>query len=308
MLFDAAQALENQPMARSAVNLALDQDVDWPNPDMTHGRAGLGAALLHLWESTRDDRLLNAAIRTGDSLLDTAELCGAHLYWQTPPGFPSVFSGRRFLGYAHGIAGIGQFFSALEKATGYLRFHQATADIVATLMSSGIRSRDEVDWPQQPSPEAPAVSYPYWCHGASGIGTFLVRRYADSRSEVLLPFIRGAAEAVLSARWKSGVGYCHGLAGNGDFLLDIAQALGDAAYLSGAWDIARVLMDRRVMHRSELTYADEAGAVTTSFGGGTGGILSFLLRLRFGGPRILMEIIPNTASTKEYRTGRQRPG
>ena len=34
----------------------------------------------------------------------------------------------------------------------------------------------------------------------------------------------------MAAKWRSGVAYCHGLAGNGDFLLDAGDFLGDSRY------------------------------------------------------------------------------
>ena len=292
VLFDAGRVLGDQEMIDTAADFTLKLDTDWPNPDMTHGRAGLGATLLHLWRLSQDIRFLQAAILIGDSLLASARKSEAGIYWQIAPGFSSIFSDHRFYGYAHGIAGIGHFLAALGSATGYSRFHEAANEIVASLLSAAVTMQGETDWPQEPTSKG-FRSRPYWCHGASGIGTFLIRRYANLHDERLLPIIRGAVAAVVTARWRSGIGYCHGLAGNGDFLLDVADALGDETYLARARSLAGVLLDRRVMHRNELTFADETGAITPGFAGGTSGVLSFLLRLKLGGPRILMEELPS---------------
>ena len=54
--------------------------------------------------------------------------------------------------------------------------------------------------------------------------------------------IDGAARTVMAAKWRSGVAYCHGLAGNGDFLLDACDLLGDSRYRFWAADLASVLL------------------------------------------------------------------
>ena len=92
----------------------------------------------------------------------------------------------------------------------------------------------------------------------------------------------GAARAVMHHKWRIGLAYCHGLAGNGDFLLDLRRALPPPG--------------RRTLPRSCGPSACGVAGVTCSatsparswrdFNVGLGGILAFLLRLRLGGSRM----------------------
>jgi hypothetical protein len=90
-------------------------------------------------------------------------------------------------------------------------------------------------------------------------------------------------------RWRTGTAYCHGLAGNGDFLLDLAQLLGDRRYKSWAEDLAAIVWSKRIMREGYATFGDDPTALVADFNVGLGGILAFLLRLRRGGPRIWLD-------------------
>ncbi len=93
---------------------------------------------------------------------------------------------------------------------------------------------------------------------------------------------------MMAAKWRAGVAYCHGLAGNGDFLLDAGEFLGDGRYRLWAADLASVLFDRRVVQEGLCTFGDQPGPRPPDFGVGLAGVLSFFLRLRHGGPRLWM--------------------
>ena len=102
---------------RSTWRLRLQPD--WPGPDITHGRAGLGLTLLHFHQVVGDGRLLAAAGRCADSLLgDVERNASGTIGWRTPTGFRSSFSGRTFYGFAHGTAGIATFLLAMAQASG----------------------------------------------------------------------------------------------------------------------------------------------------------------------------------------------
>jgi hypothetical protein len=92
----------------------------------------------------------------------------------------------------------------------------------------------------------------------------------------------------MAAKWRSGVAYCHGLAGNGDFLLDAGDILGDNRYRLWAADLASVLFARRVVQDGLCTFGDQPGVRTPDFNVGLAGVLSFFLRLRHGGARLWM--------------------
>src|SRR5262249_2741027 len=113
------------------------------------------------------------------------------------------------------------------------------------------------------------------------------RLYARTGERRFLLAAEEAARAVMITRWKVGTAYCHGLAGNGDFLIDLAQVTGNEEFLSCASSIGHLLWARRVDQNGAAVIPDETGeAVTGGYGAGAAGHLSFLVRLRDQGPRL----------------------
>jgi hypothetical protein len=288
----AADALEDEALRRVAVDSAMRQPVDWPNPDVTHGRAGLGLTLLQLWRRTGDDRLLAQAGRVADTLVRDAEIeRDGSTTWRTPDGVASTFAGKRFHGFAHGTAGVAMFLLELGRATGRdecLGIAQGAAD---TLLAAAVTRDGTTSWGS--SPEEPGPGLPYWCNGSAGVGTFLLRAYQDFGDDRLLPVLDGAARSIMAAKWSSGISYCHGLAGNADFLLHAADVLAEPAYRVWAEDLAALLESRAVWDGGRLALTDVPGRIAADFAVGTAGCLSFLLRLQHGGPRLWL---PETRS------------
>jgi len=119
------------------------------------------------------------------------------------------------------------------------------------------------------------------------VGTFLVRLYAADGDIVYRDLSVGAARAVMQRRWNSGTAYCHGLAGDGDFLLDLAQVTGSPVHRRWAGELAFTLYDRRVYRNGCAVIPNETGTeITAEFGTGLAGHVAFLLRLRYGGSRM----------------------
>jgi class IV lanthipeptide synthase len=88
---------------------------------------------------------------------------------------------------------------------------------------------------------------------------------------------------------------CHGLAGDGELLLDVAAAAGEPQYADAAWSIAAQLWDLRVRRDGRWLVPDESRTGTgVDYGVGTSGAAAFLLRLLHGGRR------PRTADDVPY--------
>jgi hypothetical protein len=111
-----------------------------------------------------------------------------------------------------------------------------------------------------------------WQHGRDA-------RYAELAAQ--------AAVAVRRSRWHAGTAQCHGLAGDGEFLLDLADALGEERYRDWAAELAVGLQVRHTLRAGRVVVPDEMGNdVVADFGTGLSGVVAFLLRLRHGGARL----------------------
>ncbi|MFD0572789.1 lanthionine synthetase LanC family protein [Kitasatospora gansuensis] len=291
-LLDAAEALGDAELARRAVKLAQDVPIRWPNPDVCHGAAGAGFLQLRLHRSTGDATYLGRAADCAATLLASAEREPYGLTWPVPKGFDSVFAGAGQLGYAHGVAGVGAFLLATGEVTGDQRILDGAAEAVRTLAAT-VRQDGAAAWWPQGAGDPPHVRLAHWCSGSSGVGSFLVRYWRATGDETAHRLALAAGQAVLDARWHSGVSACHGLAGNGEYLLDLAEATGEQRFRTGAEELAGLIAARAVRRDGRLVLPDETGLSSTpAYGTGTSGPLAFLLRLRYGGPRLWLDPQP----------------
>ncbi|WP_093716816.1 class IV lanthionine synthetase LanL [Actinacidiphila alni] len=285
-LYDAARHLGDDTLAEHATDLALSLPVVWPNPDICHGAAGSGLAHLKFWQATGRPEFLDRVAECAGSLAAAADRTADRVIWQVPPDFDSKLAGIRHLGFAHGVAGIGAFLLAAADATG----DSAALDLAVTAGDTlaaeaergqvGARWRSDVD-------EKPGTGLIYhWCSGSSGVGTFLLRLWRATGDERHLTLAREAAQSVRAAAWTSPTAVCHGLAGDGEFLLDLAAAQPDGPYRAWAEDLATVLYARHaVVGGLRLVPDENATTFTAGYQTGTAGVISFLLRLDHGGPR-----------------------
>ncbi|MEA2192076.1 MAG: hypothetical protein QOI73_2197 [Solirubrobacteraceae bacterium] len=203
------------------------------SPDVFHGAAGRLLIHLLLWDETQDPAALRDATRMGDVLLERREGGPGAARWRIPQGYADL-SQKCHLGYAHGAAGIADALLDLFEATAELRFADAALDATSWIVGQARPVLDDgsgLGWPQtENGPPHP----PFWCHGATGIGRLLLHAarlgMLSDADDVLA---RTAAAVAQGARW-SGPTLCHGLAGNLEFLLDVALATGDGRYRDDA--------------------------------------------------------------------------
>ena len=283
-LLDAGLGLGDDALVRSAVHLARQVPVRWPNPDVCHGVAGAGLTQLRFWEATDDEEFLGRARQAADALVAAAQHRDGIVLWPVPHEFPSAMAGLVHYGFAHGVAGVGAFLLAAGRATGdarYLDLAQAAAD---TLASVAELHHGGAYWPIGPDA---TTRMTHWCSGASGVGSFLVRMWRHGGHSRFHDLAARAAVAVHRSRWHAGPAQCHGLAGDGEFLLDLAEASGERRYHEWADELAANMYARHALRHGRMLPPDDTGTnLTAAFGTGLSGALAFLLRLRDGGPRL----------------------
>lgn len=283
-LYEAGEFLEDPGLVAHALDLVRALPVRWPNPDVTHGSAGSGLAHLHLWYATKEPDLLDRALVTADSLVEsTLRTADGHVYWRVDPTFNSTLAGMTYYGFAHGVAGIGAFLLAAAEASGRDDLHAAAVEAGESLVAATVRRGGITYWPNDVSGPSESDLRYHWCSGASGVGTFLWRLGRATGDERYLGLAHEAAATVRQGRWFSGVAACHGLAGNGEYLLDLA-ADGDGPYREWAEEIAACLYAKHVRRGGRAIPAD-GSEVNLDYAGGLAGVVGFLLRLEYGGPR-----------------------
>ncbi len=283
VLLEAGQLLRDQRLVDLAEELAHRLPLRWPNQDISHGAAGAGLAQLKFFEVTGRTDYLDRADLAAGAVASAAGYVDGRLMWPIPKEFPSQLAGARHFGFAHGVAGVGAFLLAAGRTIGDQRYLDLAVNAAATLAATGERDGGAAYWPAAPGGQRRT----HWCSGSSGVGTFLLRAWQHTGDQQYKELAMQAATAVQRARWQAGSSQCHGLAGDAEFLLDLAQVLNQSRYQTWARELAGCVYARHAIRDRRMIPPDDTGtAVVPDYGVGLAGVLALLLRLRDGGPRM----------------------
>ncbi len=286
-LLEAALELGSSITYEKALSLARSIAPVQAVPDITHGSAGIGLSFLRFWEGTGENWFLDRACEVGEHLQSSAIQYLEHgLVWQIPPGTDSAMAGKVYFGYAHGNAGIIHFFTLLYKTTNELKYLEVAEKAAQTLVSAVEIANGCAYWAFGPGEPTKWV---HWCNGSSGIGSALLRLYKVTQKETYIKLCRQAVNSVMGSRWRSPLVQCHGLAGNGEFLLDMFLVLREEEFLLKASKLADIIYSRRLVMGDQILFPDETGMrLSADYGIGFTGVASFLLRLSTLSPRFMM--------------------
>ncbi|MFI0988616.1 class IV lanthionine synthetase LanL [Streptomyces exfoliatus] len=281
-LYDAGRAVDDRALIDHALALALAPQESTPSHDITHGSAGSGLAAVHLWHRTGDPRFAERVADAADRLAAAARRDPSGVSWPVPAEAVAEEAGKRYLGFAHGTAGIGCFLLEAAAVTKNPEHRELALAAGELLVTHAVTVGDAAQWPAQAT-DVPTA--PYWCHGSAGIGSFLVRLWRATGDPRFRDLAVGGTRAVVERASRAAATQCHGLAGNGDLLLDMAEATGDPAHRARAEELARLIVSERSHRGSHVVFPNEYGDVSTSWSDGSAGILAFLLRVRHTEPR-----------------------
>lgn len=284
-LHDAALTLDDPELSARARAFALRIPLEWDNPDVCHGLAGAGLAQLHLWHATGDPRFAERAARCADNVLRRTAAADGGVDWPLGPEHRRELAGSALYGFAHGVAGNAAFLLAAGRDLGRPELVDVAAGGGYALCAVAERRGDIAVWPKGPG-RTERMGLDFWCNGASGIGTTLVRLWRATGEPLFREYAERAARAVYADRWRVGTGACHGVAGNAQFLLDVAELTGDAGYRARAAEAAFCLSARAARRDGRLLVPDDTlREFCVSYQVGLAGALDLLLRLAHGGGR-----------------------
>ncbi|MFF0204559.1 class IV lanthionine synthetase LanL [Streptomyces sp. NPDC005017] len=284
-LYETGRVLDDRALTDHALALALAPQQPGPHRDITHGLAGGGLAAVHLWHRTGDPRLAALVADEAERLAAAATPEAHGVSWPAPVEAVAGEAGKRYLGFAHGTAGIGCFLLAAATATDSQQYRDLAVAAGEALAAHAVTVGEAVHWPAQAG-DMPTA--PYWCHGSAGIGSFLLQLWQTTGDDRYRDLATGAARAVMERASRAPLTQCHGLAGNGDLLLDLAAATGDPAHRAGAEAMARLIAAERSHRGSHVVFPNEYGEVSTGWSDGSAGILAFLQRTLHTDSRLWM--------------------
>lgn len=249
------------------------------SPDLFNGTAGRLRAHLGLWRACGDARQLEAALVAGEHLIRQAEpTLEREVCWRMPlrSEYGSA-KGKTYLGYAHGAAGVADALLDLYEATGESRFVEsarAGARWILRHASATLEADAGRDWADEPRGQRTGA---LWCHGAAGVGRFFLHCALLDEFDGALEIASRAARTVAATRW-CGPSQCHGLAGNGELLLDMFAATGASAYLDGANALAQLAAAFALATPRENLVDEDPFGFGDDFMQGKAGVAEFFLR------------------------------
>lgn len=280
-LLRAGQVLNNATLLDQALQQGrLVASLPFASPDLFNGTAGRLRFHLWLWKALADPEQLQAAYEAGEELLSSAtESSPTEICWRIPEGY-STMSGDAFLGYAHGAAGIADVLLDLYEETQQERFLSAALSAARWLRRQTLPMLDDgsgLGWSEK---EGGQVRGAYWCHGSAGVGRFFLHAAQLNVFAGATDLAERAARAVAGGNRACNPVQCHGLSGNIEFLLDMAQVTGKQMYRAVAFELAELLCAFAVEQPGKLLWPSESPTIfTPDYQVGYAGILLALLRL-----------------------------
>ncbi len=263
------------------IELTANHPLRFESPDLFWGAAGWGMAQLRFHLEYGEDSFLQNAVAAGRHLIQSAIRSSEGWNWPV--------DGDVSYGLAHGGSGIALFFLYLHLATldpEYLEVGRSALafDIANTspMEGNGLTLRMKA---------SSRTVVPYWRWGAAGLGTAVVRflkvvgesEYRDVLDKLIVDADR--KYTIFPSRF-------FGLAGLGDFFLDMAQ-LDDGRdaemYIEKARKAAAGILLFQVQRPTGIAFpGEELMRLSCDYGTGSAGILLFLHRLIHGGPSPFM--------------------
>jgi hypothetical protein len=278
-LIRAGEVLGDQAMVADGLNRArCAAEIPHHEADLLLGAAGRLRFQVWVWRRTNNPTDLKTAESTARWLIENAfERNDIEGYFWRSHRVPA--DSPPFLGYGHGIAGIGDALLDLYRFNHDPTLWAVIERIATTLHNTAvpILEGQGVNWHKM---LGDGIMLDRWCHGAPGIGHFLLNLtdFDDS------PRLRNLTRACLDTT-AYGSAYltpclCHGLAGSIELLLHGIQTTGDPhdwCHIRRLWGL---LDDFRDIHPTGISWRNhhfQSGdsALMT----GSGGVLLCLLRL-----------------------------
>jgi len=282
--------------------------IEWSSTaDVISGGAGTGLFLLYAYHETGDKAWLGLAAQAGSRLIELGRPENGGLKWAMDPAFP-----RLMPNFSHGTAGIAYFLTALHRETRRAEFLGAALAGARYLLSvadtDGGRCLVFHD-----EPDNKGLYYLGWCHGPVGTARlfFLLARVTGDAS--WLDWVRRSANGLLQSGipehetpgfWNN-AGICCGLAGVGEFFLDLHAELGDEAYLDFAKRVGSRLLAKATVEDGRMSWVQAEHRTRpdfvfaqTGYMQGAAGIGTYLLKMAAAGRAMRRVVFPDTPFTR----------
>jgi lantibiotic modifying enzyme len=267
----------------------IGRGVEWSTvTDIISGSAGTGLFLLYAYRELREKAWLDLAEKAGRRLIELGKPKNGGLDWAMDPEYP-----RLMPNFSHGTAGVAYFLAALYMETRKKEYLDASL-AGAKYLQSIAKTEGDICLIFHHEPEGKDLYYLGWCHGPVGTANLFFRLYEITGDKIWLDWVRKSARGIIlsgipekeTAGFWNNDGLCCGLAGVGDFFLNIYSVTKDKAYLDfcrrvTAKLLAKATVEGRSMNWIQAEHRTQPNllAAQTGLMQGAAGIGLFLLHL-----------------------------
>ncbi|NJO66110.1 MAG: protein kinase/lanthionine synthetase C family protein [Leptolyngbyaceae cyanobacterium RM1_405_57] len=256
---------------------ARRHDTLWQSPNVLHGAAGYGLACLNLWQKGAGNEFLDEAVQVGKYLFASCVSDERGVYW---PNENSAVA----IGYAYGGSGIALFLLYLALATGDSNQFQLGRQALDFDLAQGVWLDGKfAGFPSSITtgselPDTASLNC-YWDVGSAGIGTALVRYLAVTSDPILQDWLEPLVSDA-SRKYTAFPQLFRGLAGLGNFLLDVWHQTGNERHLLAAWHVAEGVLLFQIDCQEGVAFpGEQTRRESADFATGAAGVGLFLSRL-----------------------------
>ncbi|CAN0502342.1 unnamed protein product [Ectocarpus sp. 12 AP-2014] len=237
--------------------------------DLFFGAAGWGLASLYFYEETKSQQFLDHALKAAQ-VVDDKLICQSNkLIYQN-------VDMHYYSGLMHGNAGLALFFLRLFELSCNQTYLEKAKYIMKSEINNGQIINGDLVWRKNYKEE---TIYPYFQFGSVGIGVVAIRFYLVLGDLYYLELAKKIANSVAN-KYYVYPGLFVGMAGIGNFFLDLYAATQHESYLQEAHQIARRIMLYQCSNDQGIAFlGDKLAAICTDYGTGSAGIGLFLHRL-----------------------------
>jgi serine/threonine protein kinase len=195
--------------------------------DLFNGLAGRCRVNLIFWMLTQELRFKQAAEAMVRHLCNEKITTNKGIGWYNPASRAtedcfSLDKKEIQLGYAHGIAGIGDVLLDYYTLEPNQDLKSVLIEILMTLRTAvaTCRQGQGVTWPYYVGGKSVP---PFWCHGGAGIGIFIARSLQHGFEIFDKSILDKIIDPIINATRGSAPILCHGSVGSLEFMLDLKQ-------------------------------------------------------------------------------------
>jgi uncharacterized membrane protein/rhamnogalacturonyl hydrolase YesR len=229
-----------EPAGPDALKWSYWEGMPYYSPDKFGGVGAIGEFLLALYQETSNSSYLDYSRKGAHWLMSIATPQYGGYKWELSPGFDFNFTG-----WAHGVAGICDFFRQLALETSNSSYWEyANGGAIWLIAIARNPAPDQYTWVRIETDADPEIS---WCGGTTGITLFFMLMYESTGNQTYLDYAIGGGNWMISQATNLGSGkttfmslniFCHGDPSCSYVMAMLYDTTGNGTYLRYAEESA----------------------------------------------------------------------